>query len=197
MGNATDQDKSMERARKEYDALAKKDLKESYLDEEASGKLKEEISENGEVEEYIQWLDNEGRKEEEAERRKRQEAIEARDISMEMGAIIAAIIFIVSIHGARWALSSESISGLIRLLLQFATIAASAVSCCALAALFFGSFTDILTILGGIAGLIGGVVTITLYEYPDIYQKIVFVVLAVAVLMVIKIIIKRARPMPV
>ena len=197
MGNATDQDKSMERARKEYDALAKKDLKESYLDEEASGKLKEEISENGEVEEYIQWLDNEGRKEEEAERRKRQAAIEARDISMEMGAIIAAIIFIVSIHGARWALSSESISGLIRLLLQFATIAASAVSCCALAALFFGSFTDILTILGGIAGLIGGVVTITLYEYPDIYQKIVFVVLAVAVLMVIKIIIKRARPMPV
>ena len=182
----------MEQARREFEELSKRDLYEAEPSAETEAAFAQLARER-----QAQSEEAKRRREEaalEAEQRRIHKAMEARDSSMERGAVLAAIIFIAAMYSARWALSSESISGLVRLLIQFVTIAATAISCCALLLLFMGSISSALTVLGGIAGFIGGIVMVTLYEYPDIYRKVTYAVLAIAALSVIKIIIKLFKP---
>ncbi len=131
---------------------------------------------------------------EEEERRRRQEEADRHDISMEIGAIIALLITLAGTPLYIWVTDHRSgLFFLVILLVQALSLAAGGIGGCVGLALFGASFTEILGIPCGIAGLIGGLTPIFCYEDPTVYQKARLIVFVLVGVMVLRIIFKKVR----
>ena len=153
---------------------------------------------------YEQTTDNEQKKESEkqeasvenqvAHPKARSHYIDWFIVFMEIGAIVAAFIFT---KGTPLYIYTEEhhreISFLLKPLLQLAAITASTLGGGAALGLMLAGISPPLLFLGGIAGGIGGLITIFCYEDPGVYMMAVNIAKAVALLAVIEIVFQLMR----
>ena len=110
------------------------------------------------------------------------------DVLLQIGAIAAAFIFLRGTPLYNWSIEHrKEINFLLKPVVQLAAIAMSTLGAGAALALLF-SFSEGLILVGGIAGAIGGLITIFCYEDPAVYQiaqKAAMIVAGLAVLRII------------
>ena len=136
--------------------------------------------------------------EQEAEEKERlrqiRERNEKRDISMEKTGIIAALVFLAMSRVSIWSLAAGNLEGMAYILANFAVIPMTDIAAAFAVASFMNSISEVLTIIGGIVGILAGLSAVfVLHDYPETYGKIAIAALAVIVFLLIRIIWKRTR----
>ncbi len=135
---------------------------------------------------------------EKAERDRISAMWEARDTSMETWAIVAAVLTVAALIGEKWLMIHKG--PFLLVLVEMAAVALSVIGATVTAALFAGSFTEVLSIPGGIAGFVAGLVAVILNgssdRYPHVNKYAMIAAAVITVIMIIRIIIKKQRPKP-
>ena len=134
---------------------------------------------------------------EEAELQRIRAMNEARDTSMEVGAIIAGVLCVVFMFVESYTVGRVHGPGTV---LEIGAIAAVAVLAAVAGTCSIGSLSEPLGVPGGIAGFLAGISVAILNaspaDYPHIKRTVMIAVAVIILIMLVQIIIKKGRPKP-
>ncbi|MBR3382421.1 MAG: SEL1-like repeat protein [Clostridia bacterium] len=99
-------------------------------------------------------------------------------------------VFFLAVYGARWALTHEFSSSILKILCQFLTIGAGVVCAAVIGGGVMMSITEVLTIPGAIAGIALGIGALASHEEPDQLKTTATVLGCIAAALIVMIVIR-------